>query len=396
MITELSDMVRLIRGDKSWIEGEAIRQLQATAEYPGMLRCVGMSDIHPAKGSPNGAAFLADRVYPHLVGNDCGCGVALWRTDLRRDKVKIERVIERLDGLDQPWDGDVRRWLAANGITAAPTEYDHSLGTPGFGNHFIELQTVAEIIKPEIDHDIVKGDLYLMVHSGSRGYGEAIMHQHAAQYGATGLMGEAADDYLRQHEHAMAWAVANRQLCAHRVFQALRADGIEVLDACHNSVTSMIHNDCQCWLHRKGAAPADQGIVVIPGTRGDLSYIVDPTASTDALHSLAHGAGRKINRTDAYDKLRDRYRSKDLRRNPYGGRVICGTTELLWQEAPECYKSIDTVIDDMVVAGLIEVVATLQPLVTFKTSEVTEVALHEDRKQRQMQRSAAREAKRGR
>ena len=73
--------VTIIRSEKSWIEGEAVLQLEKTATLPGMRRVVGMPDLHPGKGTPIGAVFLSDdRVYPHLVGNDIGCGMALWTT----------------------------------------------------------------------------------------------------------------------------------------------------------------------------------------------------------------------------------------------------------------------------------------------------------------------------
>ena len=64
----------VIASSESWIEGEALRQLNQTAKLPGMTRAVGLPDLHPGKGIPIGAAFLSkDIIYPHLVGNDIGC-----------------------------------------------------------------------------------------------------------------------------------------------------------------------------------------------------------------------------------------------------------------------------------------------------------------------------------
>lgn len=118
---------------------------------------------------------------------------------------------------------------------------------------------------------------------------------------------------------------------------------------------------CRCWLHRKGAAPADRGPVVIPGSRGSLSFLVQPAAGRgDALWSLAHGAGRKLARHEARGKLRGRYRREDLERNPYGGRVVCGDELLLWEEAPECYKDIAGVVGDLEAGGLIHIVASFR------------------------------------
>lgn len=397
---DLSPKVRIVQSEDTWMEGEAIRQLEATAEFSGMLACVGMPDMHPAKGSPNGAAFAADRLYPSLVGNDDGCGVSLWTTSILARKAKLDRIADRLNGLDEPWDGDIAKWLEDRGI--APTDYDKTLGTPGYGNHFIEVQVVNEIVNGVAFAALGMSEdrLHLVVHSGSRGFGESIMDAYAAKHGASGVMADSEDGqaYLQQNAHAIAWAVANRELCAHRVLlEALGADGTRLIDICHNSVTEAIHDGCTCWLHRKGAAPADKGPVVIPGSRNALTYVVQPIEGREeALRSLAHGAGRKINRGDAHGKLAGLYKGKDIRKNNFGGRVVCGEERLLWEEAPECYKSITSVIYDLVDAGLISVIATLRPLVTFKTSEGVEESLRQDRKKWQHERAIARDAKRKR
>jgi release factor H-coupled RctB family protein len=133
--------------------------------------------------------------------------------------------------------------------------------------------------------------------------------------------------------------------------------------------------------------------VVIPGSRNDLSFIVQPVADRDdALWSLAHGAGRKIARNDAQGKLANLYRNRDIQQNQWGGRIICGERPLLWEEAPECYKDIATVIGDLVMFGLINVIATVRPLVTFKTSEGAK-EMQRERKEWQRDRAAARSAK---
>ena len=134
--------VRVIASQKTWIEGEAVQQLEGTARLPGMRAAIGMPDLHPGKGSPIGAAFLCEgRVYPHLVGNDIGCGMGLWATDLQRRKAKRDRWAERLGDLDGPWDGDTAAALAEVGTT----EFDASLGTIGGGNHFAELQSIDRV-----------------------------------------------------------------------------------------------------------------------------------------------------------------------------------------------------------------------------------------------------------
>ncbi|MBK5963329.1 RNA ligase RtcB family protein [Thiocystis minor] len=359
----------LIASEDTWIEGEALRQLAQTAALPGMRHAVGLPDLHPGKGYPIGAAFLSELIYPALVGNDIGCGMALWQTDLARRKFKPERAAERLQGLEAPWEGELADWRAD--FDLEPTAFDAGLGTIGGGNHFAELQGIEAVMDPAalstlgIDPDQV----LLLVHSGSRGLGEAILRGIVDQQGHQGLdpAGPEATDYLRQHDQALRWAEANRGLIAHRLFEALNADGERRLDIWHNLVQPLDWHGERLWLHRKGAAPSDRGPLVIPGSRGSLSYLVQPGADCDqSLRSLAHGAGRKWKRGEARGRLSSRQRPEDLVTTALGGRVICEDRELLYDEAPENYKGIEQVIADLVAAGLMVVIATLRPLLTYK------------------------------
>jgi len=82
--------------------------------------------------------------------------------------------------------------------------------------------------------------------------------------------------------------------------------------------------------------------------------------------SLAHGAGRKWSRSDSRGRLEKRFSVKDLARTQVGSHVICEDKQLLYEEAPQAYKNITTVIDDLVQSGLADVIAILKPLVTYK------------------------------
>lgn len=395
VIQQRGERTRVIASANTWIEGDALRQLDATAAWPDMRFCVGMPDLHPGKGSPVGAAFAADAIYPSLVGSDIGCGMALFTTDLKAHKAKPLKIATLLDGLDQPWEGDPGAWLAERNI--APTAFDISLGTPGHSNHFIEVQRVLEVrdearfsaLGLHLDH------LCILVHSGSRGFGESVLYGVAERHGASGIACDSPDGlaYQQAHDHAVRWAYANRWLCAHRAMTVLGAKGHYILDICHNSVLSYQFGDCACWLHRKGAAPTDQGPVVIPGSRGDVSFLVHPKPDPISLHSIAHGAGRKIARGEARGKLEHRYKIADLQQNRWGGRVVCGERQLLWEEAPDCYKDATSVVTDLVRAGLVEIVAVLRPLVTFKTSEGARVESRDNKERWQRERKDARAMK---
>ena len=369
MLTE-DGMVRLLASKKNWIEGEAVSQLKKTAELPGMRLAVGLPDLHPGRGHPVGAAFVTEGVlYPQLVGNDVGCGMALWQTDLKRQKFKLDRTVKRLEGLESPWEGDTIGWLRQYDVAA--TGSDHTLGTIGSGNHFAELQDWHEIRDETAfaDLGLQKQALAVLVHSGSRGLGEVLLRSHLDKHGSSGLRtdSEEAAFYLKGHDRAKQWAVANRALIARRMADQLHCEIQSAVDICHNSITAVKYDGNRGWLHRKGAAPADAPVVVIPGTRGSLSYLVTPTGDQQAnAWSFAHGAGRRWNRLSAKARIKDRYRASALVRTELGGAVICEDKDLLYEEAPQAYKDIDIVIDDMVEAGLIYVVATLKPLITYK------------------------------
>ena len=122
-----------------------------------------------------------------------------------------------------------------------------------------------------------------------------------------------------------------------------------------------------------GAAPSDEGPVVIPGSRGSLSYLVLPMGDgADHAHSLAHGAGRKWTRTSARERMRERFSPEALTRTSFKSHVICEDRDLLFEEAPPAYKAIDRVVGDLVDAGLVRVVATLAPVLTYKTRSARE------------------------
>src|SRR5450759_3100013 len=112
MNTLMETEVRVFAPDKSWVEGEAVRQLYATARLDGIRGAVGFPDLHPGKGTPVGAAFLTEGViYPHLIGGDIGCGMALFATDLVRREVKLDRWAALRFDLEHPWDEFVSDFL---------------------------------------------------------------------------------------------------------------------------------------------------------------------------------------------------------------------------------------------------------------------------------------------
>jgi release factor H-coupled RctB family protein len=366
--------VRLFTTDKSWIEGAALEQLNMTARLPGMVHAAGFPDLHPGKGIAVGAAFVSrGQFYPTLAGNDIGCGMSFWATDLAAKKLKLDRLEKKITGLDVPWKGDLEPWRARFGVEASPA--DGGLGTIGGGNHFAELQVVDEVRDAEAfaDLGLDVAMAALLIHSGSRGLGQWVFTQLIAEHEGRPLAegSDAATAYLARHDHAMRFARANRALIAWRFAEQLGAEARCVSDVAHNMVTREEFQGAPAWFHRKGAASTREalaaGCVMIPGSRGTPSYLVQALPDgEEAAWSLAHGAGRRWQRGYAKSRLSHKYRVEDLARTSLGGRVICEDRELLYDEAPQAYKDIAQVIADLEALNLIKTIAVYRPVLTYK------------------------------
>lgn len=367
--------VRVITNERVWLEDAALEQLRITARLPHIREAVGLPDLHPGRGYPVGAAFFSvHHFYPALVGGDIGCGMGLWQTDLRAHVASASKLEKQLGNIDGPLPEGLKedalaqlREIATEHLPATFHMLGESLGTIGGGNHFAELQLVDAVYDEAAGID--KKRVHLLVHSGSRGLGGAILRAHVEQFGHAGLAADslAARDYLAQHDAALEYASLNRIWIARRILQAMRAKAQYLLDVSHNHVVPARFCGADGFLHRKGATPADQGMVMIPGSRGDFSYLVMPLVDChDALDSLAHGAGRKWARSDCVGRLAHKFKSDELRKTRFGSTVVCSDKELLYEEAPQAYKDVDGVVASLVDAGLVRLIARFKPLLTYK------------------------------
>jgi release factor H-coupled RctB family protein len=283
-------------------------------------------------------------------------------------KAKPEKWAKKLKGLEQPWDGDATAWLRERW---APDLFAASAGTIGMGNHFAELLRVRTVADTMLFHSVGldEKNLFLLAHSGSRGLGEMLLRSHVDIHrdGGVDAGSDEAACYLTRHDDAMNWATSNRELIAHRVLEQLGGEYRLIADLAHNSITKVTIDEKEAYLHRKGAAPSHQSLIVIPGSRGTCSYLVKPTGDqSHNLWSVAHGAGRKWVRSECDGRLRDKYSADSMKKTKLGSYVICEDKELLYEEAPQAYKDIESVIGDMVLFGLISVVAIFEPVLTYK------------------------------
>jgi release factor H-coupled RctB family protein len=385
-VQKISDRVTIIASERLWLEDAALQQAKTTSQLAGMRRVVGLPDLHPGRGYPVGAAFFSSaRLYPALVGNDIGCGMALWQTDIVAGKAKLDKMDKQIGNLDDIVDDaewallgerfeGPRAALRALMVDAGlDPVHLRSLGTIGRGNHFAELQVIDAVEAPDVlaTTALAPKCLQLLVHSGSRGLGQQVLRAHVDAFSHAGLAegSDAAAAYLLQHDAAVRFAELNRAVIAARIFQRLRCRYEPVSDINHNTVTAYEADGIKGWLHRKGATPSDQGLVMLPGSRDDYSYLLEPVPAAGplSLHSLAHGAGRKWMRTDCKGRLERIATPAQLSRTAMGGRVICNDRALIYEEAPQAYKNVDSVLGSLVGAGLVRVVSRSKPVLTYKT-----------------------------
>ncbi len=357
------DKLTVIASKKNWIDTRSVETLEKITHFKGVQKVVGLPDLSVGR-VPNGMAVLTtERIYPHLIGGDIGCGMSLFEMQLNSTKAKkikvdkFEKRIKKLESLD-----DIALEQTSN--------LGYNLGSIGKGNHFAELHLVHEVKDAEAfkKYNLSESSLYGLVHSGSRGFGQMVFDKVAGRYEPNeglDVKSNEAKEYLAKHNSAILYAQESREIIAKKLFIAIGFGEqlLYVSDTAHNSILKTDEG----WLHRKGATPTDQGLVIIAGSRGSLSYLLKPSNETShSINSLSHGAGRKWERSSAEGKLRNRYSYKDLERSEIGSRVLCRDKKLLYEEAPQAYKNIDIVIDDLVEAGLATVVATFRPILTYK------------------------------
>jgi release factor H-coupled RctB family protein len=403
--TQLPAHARLVARDDVWLEGDALAQFARVASLPGCVRAAAMPDLHAGRGIPVGAAFaFAGRVLPALVGGDAGCGVRVVATSIEPGGIdalvrRVERALgdDPLAGCDPAelfeavWHDGVRGLVGLQGVDEALAEladeplldpspgsgdpgpyregFEQALGSVGGGNHFVEIARVAEVRDVEAARalGLSPRGLVVLAHSGSRGLGGAL----ARRWGDRVLEGDDAGAYLGELAGACRFARVNRFVLAYRMLRALgaarRAKIAGGFDVTHNDVGVEPVNGAFACVHRKGAAPArgDDPTVVL-GSRGAPSWVLRSRGNEEGLASVAHGAGRRMGRSEALAKLKDRYRRADLARTRLGGRVLCDDANLLYEEHPDAYKPIEPVIASLVDAGLATPIAALEPVITVK------------------------------
>ena len=264
---------------------------------------------------------------------------------------------------------------------------DGGLATIGGGNHFVEVQRVDEVLNPALAYawGIKEGQIAFMIHSGSRHVGKYIggmwrdkavsAWESGVKYPESKIFPlsvnshpELVAGYLQAEATAANYGFINRLLLAELLRLRLRevygdVEAPLVYDLPHN-ITLPVKSKIQNWITRKGACPANQGqAVIIPGSMGASSYLCVGKGNHKFTDSASHGAGRLRSR---FDLSRGGASETEEELGLTGVDCITLREERRIEEAPAAYKPIDSVIDVQVKAGIIDVVARLSPILTFK------------------------------
>ena len=372
------------------IEPAARAQLVNISRLPIVHHHVAaMPDVHLGIGATVGSVIpTLNAIIPAAVGVDIGCGMMAARLSLRGediDEKSLTKVFGQISrdvpvGFGQhddvvadtkPFQKELKRILDKHpGVgkrIGKNSDWRRQLGTLGGGNHFIEVCLDEE------------SRVWAMLHSGSRGIGNAIgtyfielakkdsqdiqLPDRDLAYFREGA--RHFDDYVDAVGWAQDYARANRDEMMDLVLGAMRRHlpSFEVTDEAvnchHNYVERETHYGEKVWLTRKGAIRARKGeLGIIPGSMGARSYIVRGRGSAESFDSCAHGAGRRMSR-NAAQKC---FTVKDLETQTEG--VICRKDKGVIDEIPGAYKSIDEVMSNQ--TDLVEVVHTLKQVLCVK------------------------------
>lgn len=383
------------------VDAEARTQLLLLARLPVVGPFVAvMPDVHVGIGATVGSVVPTQKaIIPAAVGVDIGCGMIAARTSLMASdlpdnlfgiRTALEaaiphgRTVGRMHGRDKgawgaPPKASTDAWRALEADFRQICEWHprlkntnqlQHLGTLGTGNHFVELCLDEQ------------QSVWIMLHSGSRGVGNAIgthfialaqkdMAGHIANLPHRDLAyfeeGSAHfDQYVFAVDWAQRFAAENRAIMMQNALAAL-SKAIpkpftvteDAVNCHHNYVQKESHDGVEMFVTRKGAVSAQKGqLGIIPGSMGAKSFIVRGLGNGASLCSCSHGAGRVMSRTRAKKEI-------TLAEHVIATQhVECRKDADVIDESPAAYKSIDAVMAAQ--KDLVEIVHTLRQVVCVK------------------------------
>lgn len=281
----------------------------------------------------------------------------------------------------------------------------NQIGSVGSGNHFIEIGEIQNIKDTEIAKiwEIEEGDVYILIHSGSRGFGHQICQDTLSEFIKKGYANELVDkqlvsapiksidgkNYIKRMAAAANFAFNNRQQILHfvrdsffEVFNIEKENIVQLYDVCHNIAKFEAHEvdgkKRDLCVHRKGATralgPNSKELtkkyqrtgqpVLVPGDMGRASYLLSGLGNEKVFSSCCHGAGRAKSRVQSSKE----WRGVDLiaHMKKMGTDVMAKSKRTISEEMPDAYKPVDEVVETVEIAKLAKIVAKLKPHLVVK------------------------------
>jgi len=429
-----------------------LEQVRNVAFLPSIVKySVAMPDIHWGYGFPIGGVAAMDVkegvISPGGVGYDINCGVRLalipipfkdFTDSMKKDLIdQIYALVPSGVGRGQKGkkklsESDYKalvqhgaRWSIEKGY-GLPEDLEHieshgciedadldavssharergadQLGTIGSGNHFVEIGQIQKLFLEDVAKDwgVEEGLTYVLIHSGSRGFGHQVCQDTLNTFVKKGyheglpdrqlvcapIQSQDGQAYLSAMAAAANFAFNNRQQILHEVRQAFQkvcsipAHEIKLLyDVCHNIAKFETHEGKRVCVHRKGATraygPGAEELmplfkktgqpVLVPGDMGRASYLLVGLGNPLTFCSSCHGAGRARSRVQSLKS----WKGKNLFEHMEKQNVLVRATSsrTIAEEMPDAYKDVDTVVEAVEEAQLANRVARLRPHMVIK------------------------------
>ena len=383
------------------LESTAYSQIEAvcneTAFSDSKIRI--MPDVHAGMGCTIGTTMtITDKIVPGMVGVDIGCGMETIRIEQKHiDFYRLDEVIRQNIPCGREIRGEIHEYVSLvdiDNLRCSPyvsiQRGKRSIGTLGGGNHFIEIDK---------DED---GNLYLVVHSGSRHLGREVAeyyqdqaecsHWGGARYqidetieklkaegrqteiqntvkelkktheislpkDLTYVQGRLFDDYIHDMKIMQNFASVNRKAISDIIVEMMGFTICERFTTIHNYV------DTDSKILRKGAVSAlKDELLLIPINMRDGSLICIGKGNEEWNYSAPHGAGRIMSRKKAYAVLT----LEEYKRQMEGIFSTCVCRDTL-DESPMAYKSMETIVAN--IEPTAEIVKRIVPVYNFKAGE---------------------------
>ena len=358
-----------------------------------------MSDCHAGAGCTIGTTMtITDKIVPNLVGVDVGCGMET--IQLKEKHIELQK-LDKLIYAKIPSGFSIRdkvhRYLDQVDLSKLHCYHcinidraEKSLGTLGGGNHFIEANK---------DED---GNIYIVVHSGSRHLGlEIAKYYQEAGYEALNsvskqdvdalvarlkiegrqkeinkelkklkantkssipkalayVQGKLFDEYIHDMKIAQQYAMLNRQAMMDEIIKGMRLHVVDQFTTIHNYI------DTKNMILRKGAVSAQQGEkLLIPINMRDGSLICVGKGNPDWNYSAPHGAGRLFSRSKAKESFTVSQFKKEMQ-----GIYTTSVNQSTLDESPMAYKSMEDIVNN--IGDTVDIVKVIKPIYNFKAGE---------------------------